>query len=183
MISQKENLLYRTLLAMFLIALVAGLRVVPHPWNFAPIGATALFSGAVIKDKRLALLIPLAALFAGDILIGFHKLIPFVYVSFVVSVAIGFFLRDGRSIGRIGLAVLLGAIQFFVVTNFAVWLLLDSYPRTGPGLAACYVAGIPYFWNTLAGDLLYSALLFGSFALAERIFPVVGTSARNLACP
>ena len=74
---------------------------------------------------------------------------------------------------RISLATLLGAIQFFLVTNFAVWLVLGNYPRTGTGLAACYVAGIPYFWNTLAGDAIYAACLFGAFAMAEHLVPAL----------
>jgi hypothetical protein len=172
-ISQKENLLYRTLLALTLIVLAAALRIAPHPWNFAPVGAMALFSGAILKDRRLAFLFPLVALFVGDVFIGFHKLIPIVYASFLVNVAIGLWLRDRRTIARISLATLLGALQFFFVTNFAVWQFLGGFPHTAPGLVACYVAGIPLFWNTLAGDALYAALLFGGFALAERLFPVL----------
>jgi hypothetical protein len=170
-LSAKENLLYRMLLALAIIALAAALRMAPHPWNFTPVGAMALFSGAILKDRRLALLFPLLALFAGDIFIGFHKLMPVVYASFLVSVAIGFWLRDHRTVGRISAATLLGATQFFLVTNFAVWAFDFSYPHTRAGLLACYVAGIPFFWNTLAGDAVYAGLLFGGFALAERLFP------------
>jgi hypothetical protein len=171
-ISQKENLLYRTLLALALIILAAALRIAPHPWNFTPIGAMALFSGAIVKDRRLAFLFPLLALFAGDIFIGFHKLIPIVYASFLINVAIGLWLRDRRNVTRISLATLLGAIQFFLVTNFAVWQFLGGYPHTAGGLMACYIAGIPFFWNTLAGDAVYAVLLFGSFGFAERFFPL-----------
>jgi len=172
-ISQKENLLYRTLLALALILLAAAVRIAPHPWNFTPIGAMALFSGAVLRDRRLAFFFPLLGLFLGDIFIGFHKLIPIVYASFLVNVAIGLWLRDRRTIARITLATLLGAIQFFIVTNFAVWQFLKGFPHTASGLAACYIAGIPFFWNTLAGDAFYATLLFGGFALAERLFPLL----------
>ena len=171
--SQKENLLYRTLLALALILLAAALRIAPHPWNFTPVGAMALFSGAVLRDRRLAFFFPLLALFLGDIFIGFHKLIPIVYASFLINVAIGLWLRDRRTIARITLATLLGAIQFFIVTNFAVWQFLKGFPHTASGLAACYIAGIPFFWNTLAGDAFYASLLFGGFALAERLFPLL----------
>jgi hypothetical protein len=172
-ISQKENLFYRTLLALALILLAAALRIAPHPWNFTPVGAMALFSGAVLRDRRLAFLFPLLALFLGDIFVGFHKLVPLVYASFLINVAIGLWLRDRRALARISLATLLAALQFFLVTNFAVWQLLGSFPHTASGLVACYVAGIPFFWNTLAGDALYATLLFGSFALAERLFPAL----------
>jgi hypothetical protein len=178
-ISQKENLLYRTLLALALIVLAAALRVVPHPWNFTPIGAMALFSGAILKDRRLAFLFPLLALFAGDIFIGFHKLIPIVYASFLINVTIGLWLRDRRTVTRISLATLLGAIQFFLVTNFAVWQFLGGYPHTAPGLLACYIAGIPFLWNTLAGDALYTGVLFGGFALAEHFIPVLHASGQR----
>jgi hypothetical protein len=172
-ISQKETLLYRTLLALALILLAAALRMAPHPWNFTPVGAMALFSGAVLKDRRLAFLFPLVALFAGDVFIGFHKLIPIVYASLLINVAIGLWLRDRRTVARISLATLLGAIQFFLVTNFAVWQFLRGYPHTASGLLACYIAGIPFFWNTLAGDAVYAALLFGGYAAAERFVPAL----------
>ena len=171
--SEKANLLYRTLLALTIIALAAALRIAPHPWNFTPFGAMALFSGAIIRDRRLAFFFPILALLVGDIFIGFHRLMPVVYASFLVSVAIGFWLRDRRSLGRITRATLLGAMQFFLVTNFAVWAFGLSYPRNSAGLLACYVAGIPFFWNTLAGDAVYATLLFGGFALAERLFPAL----------
>src|SRR4029077_17486795 len=96
-ISPKENLLYRTLLALVLILLAAALRIAPHPWNFTPVGAMALFSGAVLKDRRLAFLFPLLTLFLGDIFIGFHKLMFVVYASFLINVAIGLWLRNHRS--------------------------------------------------------------------------------------
>jgi hypothetical protein len=175
-ISEKENLLYRTLLALVLILLAAALRIAPHPWNFTPVGAMALFSGAVLKDRRLAFLFPLLTLFLGDIFIGFHKLMFVVYASFLINVAIGLWLRDRRSFARISLATLLGAIQFFLVTNFAVWQFLSGFPHTASGLAACYISGIPFFWNTLAGDAFYAALFFGTYAFAERLFPALQPS-------
>ena len=175
--TQKENLLYRTLFALVLIVLAAALRIAPHPWNFTPVGAMALFSGALLKDRRLAFLFPLVALFAGDIFIGFHKLILIVYASFLINVAIGLWLRGRRTVARISLATVLGAIQFFLITNFAVWQFLSGYPHNSSGLLACYIAGIPLFWNTLGGDALYAALLFGGYALAERFIPALRESA------
>src|SRR3979490_3220333 len=172
-LSQKENLLYRTLPALALILLAAALRIAPHPWNFTPVGAMALFSGAVLKDRRLAFFFPLLALFLGDIFIGFPKLIPIVSPSFLLNVAIGLWLRDRRTVARVSLATLLGATQFFLITNFAVWWLLGSFPKSAAGLATCYLAGLPLFWNTLAGDATYAALLFGGYALAARFLPAL----------
>jgi hypothetical protein len=169
----RENLIIRTIVILAMIALAAVLRVMPHPWNFTPVGAMALFSGAVVKDRRLAFLFPLVALFIGDIFVGFHKLMPLVYASFLVDVALGYWIRDHRTVARIGGVTLLGAWQFFLVTNFGVWALLQGFPRNAAGLAACYLAGLPLLLNTLAGDAFYTTIFFGAFALAERSFPVL----------
>lgn len=162
-------------LALVMIAIAAALRVAPHPWNFTPVGAMALFSGAIIKDRRLAFAFPLLALFAGDLCAGFYHIgvMLVVYSSFLPSVLIGLFLRKRRDLPRIAGATLLGSVAFFLISNFGVWWLLDSYPKTVSGLAACYLAGLPFLGNTLAGDALYAALFFGAFALAERVLPMV----------
>jgi hypothetical protein len=182
-ISQKENLLYRTLLALALIVLAAALRIAPHPWNFTPVGAMALFSGAVLKDRRLAFAFPLLALLAGDLFVGFYKLsvMLIVYASFLLSVLIGRWLLGRRTVARIGFATLLGAIQFFLITNFAVWQFMGTYSHNLSGLLACYIAAIPLFWNALGGDALYAALLFGGYALAERFLPALRESASAMA--
>lgn len=174
-ISQKENLLYRLLLAFAIIVIAAALRIAPHPRNFTPVGAMALFSGAIIKDRRLAFAFPLLALFAGDLFVNLYmpSLMLLVYASFSVSVLIGRFLRGRRTVPRISAGALLGSAQFFLVTNFAVWWLLNSYPKTPAGLAACYLAGLPLFWNMVAGDAFYCAMFFGAFALAERFIPIL----------
>ncbi len=155
-----------------IVLAAAALRIAPHPMNFAPIGALALFGGAYYSSKRAAIAIPLLSLMAGDIFTGFHRLMIFVCASFLVSVAIGFWLRREKSVTRIGIATVAGAIQFFIVTNFAVWVTsTGSYQLNLAGLAECYVAGAPLFWNTLAGDAFYVALLFGAMGLAEKRFP------------
>ena len=175
---QKERLVIRTIVILAMIALAAVLRILPHPWNFTPVGAMALFAGAVIKDRRVAFLFPLVALFVGDIFVGFHKLMPLVYASFLIDVALGYAIRNHRTLARIGGITMLGAVQFFLVTNFGVWAFLDGFPRLRLGLIACYVAGLPLLLNTLAGDAFYATLLFGGFALAERVFPILRDSSR-----
>src|SRR4029077_5213244 len=166
------------------IVLAAGaLRIVPHPINFTPIGALALFGGAYFSSKRAAVAVPLLSLVAGDIFTGLHRLIPYVYASFLVSVAIGFWLRPKKSASRIGGATVAGAIQFFLITNFALWASsIGSYPKNLGGLVACYIAGLPLFWNTLAGDAFYVALLFGGMALAQKRFPSLREPVRAEAC-
>ena len=170
---QNHAIILRTAVILTMIALSAVLRIAPHPWNFTPVGATALFSGAVVRDRRLAFLFPLVALFFGDLFVGLHKLIPVVYTSFLINVALGLFLRDRSSPRRIAAFTFLGALQFFLITNFGVWAFLGNFPHTAAGLLTCYLTGLPLFWNTLAGDALYATLLFGGFALAERSFPAL----------
>lgn len=169
----REGRNYRSLLIVGMILFAAAIRIVPHPWNVAPVGAMALFSGAVIRNRVVAFLFPLAALAAGDLFIGFYFLMPVVYASFLASVGIGLWLRENRTLARLGGVVLVGAAQFFLITNFGVWMFLNSYPKSFAGLAACYVAGIPLFWNTLAGDVFFSGILFGALFLAERTYPAL----------
>ena len=171
--TKHEETIFRTMLIVAMILFAAIIRIVPHPWNLAPVGAMALFSGAVVRNRVMAFGFPLLAMLAGDCFVGFHILMPVVYVSFVISTAIGFWLRERRSVARLGGAVLLEAIQFFLITNLGVWMFLNSYPKTLTGLMACYAAGMPFFWNTLAGDICYSLLLFGGLLLAERAYPAL----------
>ena len=162
----------RATLVTGIVLAAAVLRIVPHPMNFAPIGALALFGGAYFSSKRASIIVPLLALVAGDFFTGFHRLMPYVYASFLASVALGFLLRKKKSVPRIAATTLAGAIQFFLVTNFAVWATsTGGYPKTVGGLATCYIAGLPYLGNTLAGDAFYTAMLFGVMAFAEKRFP------------
>jgi Family of unknown function (DUF6580) len=164
----------RALVVTGIVLAAAALRIAPHPLNFTPIGGLALFGGAYFSSKRAAFGIPLLSLVAGDFFIGFHWLIPWVYASFLVSVAIGSWLRQEKSAVRISVATIAGAIQFFLITNFALWASsYSSFSKNAAGLIACYIAGIPLFWNTLAGDGFYVALLFGGMALATRQFPAL----------
>lgn len=168
--NQANNKALLALIAGALILFAAVFRIGPHPWNFTPVGAMAIFAGAMFRKRWVAFLLPLAALLAGDLFVGFYKLMFMVYASFALSVGIGRWLATSRTVARIGGAVLLGAVQFFVVTNFAMWAVGGFYPRTASGLTACYITGFPLFWNTLAGDAVYATMLFGGYALAEKIF-------------
>lgn len=163
----------RLLLIVMAILTAAALRLVPHPPNFTPIGAMALFSGAMLGRRLLAFLVPLAAMLLSDALLGFHSGMPFVYASIALIVFIGWVALERRSPLRIGLAAIAGSVLFFLITNLGVWAAGNMYPHDAAGLAACYVAAIPFFQNTLAGDLFYAALLFGGFALLERMVPAL----------
>jgi hypothetical protein len=158
-----------TLVSMVLIAALS--RLFPHPANVTPLTAMALFGGAYFSDKWMAFLIPLAAMLLSDFVIGFHSQLMLVYVCFMIIVCIGFSLRSKKKLLPIGLAALTSSIIFFLVTNFGVWLLEQLYPKTLNGLWTCYIAAIPFFRNTLLGDLFYVGILFGTFALAEKTVP------------
>ena len=160
------------------MALAAALaRLIPHPPNFTPVAALALFGGASFASKRAALLVPLAGLFLSDLMLGFYTITPIVYASFAAIVCLGFWLRRRQNLRRLASASVAGAWLFFALTNFGVWALGDLYPNTWAGLADCYVAAIPFFRNTLVGDLVYSALLFGGLALAEKRRPALAEPA------
>ena len=157
------------LLFGFGLVLAAALsRLLPHPPNFTPIAAIAL-SSAVYLDKRYAFVVPLAAMLISDYFIGFHDGMVWVYGCFVATGLIGLWLRSHKRPLPIVAAALASSILFFAVTNFAVWLNGTMYPKTWEGLLACYVAAIPFFQNTVVGDLAFTAALFGLFELAAFI--------------
>jgi hypothetical protein len=154
-----------------IVLAAAASRLIPHPPNMTSITAIALFGGAYFSDKRLAFLVPLAALFLSDLILGFYSQMEVVYLSFALIVCIGLWLQRRRQTLFIGGAALASSVLFFVITNFGVWAFEPLYPKTAAGLFACFVAGVPFFQNTLQGDLLFTAVLFGGFALLERFFP------------
>jgi hypothetical protein len=160
-------------LAAILAAILAAaaLRLVPHPPNFTPIGAIALFGGAYLGRQWLAFAAPLGALLLSDLVLGFHDSMVFVYAAVALAVMIGWAVARRLTPLSVAGAALASSLLFFTVTNFGVWLTSGMYPPTLAGLAACFVAAIPFFQNTLAGDLVFSALLFGGFALLERRVP------------
>jgi hypothetical protein len=166
---------FTTLAGMIFFA--AASRLLPHPPNFTPVAAMALFGGAYVSDKRLAFGLPLAALFLSDAVLGFYHGMIWVYGSFTLIVCLGLQLRSRRRLLPIAGAALAGSVLFFILTNFGAWVSDGVYPRSLGGLGSCYVAAIPFFQNTIAGDLIYTALLFGGFALAEKKFPALRESA------
>ena len=153
------------------IVLAAALRLVPHPPNFTPIGAMALFSGAYLGRKGLAFVAPLAAMLLSDAVLGFYNGFLVTYVAVGAIVLLGSLTLSRVSPLRIGGAAVASSVLFFLVSNFGTWALSGMYQHSAAGLAACYVAAIPFFQNTLAGDLFYAMLLFGGFRIAELLLP------------
>jgi hypothetical protein len=155
-----------------LIVLAAASRLLPHPPNFAPVAAIGLFAGA-LSGRRIGWLVPFAALLASDLVLGFYNPVGMLwnYLAFGACLLIGSgLLEKRRGLGRVAGAVLTSSLVFFALSNFGMWA-SGYYPRTWDGLVACYVAALPFFRNTLASDVLYSAVLFGGYALLVRWFP------------
>lgn len=157
---------------LIFIGLGVVLRLIPHIPNMAPIAAMALFGG-VYLNKRYALFVPLVAMVLSDIVLGFSPVTPFVYGSFLLTGVIGLWVKSHKSIQYVLLASLLSSSLFFLVTNFGVWLVGGLYPHTMMGLQMCYTLALPFFRNTLIGDLFYTGVLFGSFACIKKLSNVV----------
>ena len=151
-----------------LIALGVIARVVPHAWNFTPIGAIGLYAGSQF-NPRIAWAIPLIALFIGDLVLGFYGLteMAFVYIGFLAGPLLGrILLARRRSLARLGGAVFIAATVHFAISNIGAWLTL--YPQTLQGLIECYVLALPFYGATLFGHALYSAILFGCHEFVQR---------------
>ena len=158
----------RYLITFLLILFAALSRLLPHPPNFVPITAMALFGGMCLERKH-AFIVPLAAMAISDYFIGFSTDFLWVYGSFIAIGFIGLWLRSHRGVLQTIGASVTGSILFFAVTNFGVWVSSQlEYPHTLTGLVTCYVAAIPFFRNTLLGDLIYVGVMFGLFEMARK---------------
>ncbi len=157
------------------LTIIGGLaRLLPHPPNFTPVGGTSLFAGARLAGWY-AYLAPLAMMAVTDVIltafmgVPLSRLSPVVYACFLVNVWIGrTMLAHSGSAMRIGAATFLCSLQFFLVTNAAVWFSSHFYPHTLAGLGECFAAAIPFYGRTLAGDLATTALLFGAHGFLSR---------------
>ena len=148
---------------MLLIAIAAIARIVPHPLGVTPIGALGLFSGTHIKH-RWALFVPVFALLLGDVVIGIYAapVMAAVYFGFLTTVLVGrFILGTKRTPLRYCVAIITGAICFYLISNIGMWYI--AFPRTLDGLIACYIQGLPFLLRTLGGDFIYSLLMFGGY--------------------
>lgn len=153
-------------MVVVLILLAAASRLLPHPPNFAPVAAIGLFAGATL-DRRAAWLVPFAAVLLSDAVIGFYHPVSMFwnYAGLAACLLLGSaILGPARSLPRFAGATLASSLAFFALSNFGMWA-SGYYPRTAAGLVECYVAALPFLRNTFASDVLYTALLFGGWAL------------------
>lgn len=161
------------IIALILILAGALLRILPHPDNFAPISAIALF-GAVYLSKRVAFFAVLAAMVVSDIFIGYYelKLMAVVYGSFLLCVFVGFWLKKNKKWYTILESSFLAALIFFILTNFAVWLFTPWYEKSLAGIIQCYFLALPFFKNTLLGNLFYTSVFFSSYELIKNLIRI-----------
>lgn len=167
-----------------LILMAALSRLLPHPHNFSPIGGMALFGAAYYNKRYLAYLIPILAMWISDLLLNnilyahyfdhfvwFYSGSLFTYAAFALMILVGSLLLKNVSLSKVIFSALSASVIFYLVSNLGVWITQGVYPHTWEGLLACYVAALPFFQNTLAGDILYSGLLFGVFKLCTVYIP------------
>lgn len=159
---------FAALLALIMVFATAATRLLPHPWNFTPLVAMALFGGATLRKVSWAVVASLSSLALSDLALGYFPYpgMAWVYGATVAVVLLGTLLRQRRGVAPTAAATLIGGAVFYLVTNFGVWASGSLYPKTVEGLVACYVAGIPFYRNQVLGDLFFAALLFGAYALA-----------------
>ena len=162
------------LLGTSLILLAIVTRFLPHPPNFAPVTAVALFGGVYFTNKRFAMLIPFVIMLLSDLVLGFHNTMFFVYASFALMVSAGFWLKNHLTVTNTVITAVGGSVLFFIVSNLGVWLTSGGfYPMNATGLLECYTAALPFFQNTLLGDLVYTGAIFGAFEFAKRRLPTL----------
>lgn len=154
----------QNMIASYLLVLVVAFsRLAPHPLGFTPIGALGLFSGTYMNNKW-SWAVPLVALLIGDAITGFYNslIMISVYIGFAVSACIGkALLSKKRTVTRMGSAIFISALIFFILSNTSSWWVY--YPHTVEGLMLCYINGIPYFGREILADTFYCAILFGAY--------------------
>lgn len=151
----------------------AFVRLLPHPPNFAPIAAMALFGGAYFNKKSFAFIIPLMAMFLTDAIIGFYSTAWLTYLSFALIVVLGILMLKKVSVKKLIFASITASVSFFAITNFGVWALGSLYPKTPAGLMESYIAAIPFFQNSLIGDLFFVGVMFGVYELVKHKVPAL----------
>jgi hypothetical protein len=182
MAAKKLNLRFGVITTMIILAALS--RLIPHPHNFSPIGAMALFGAAYYSKRFWAFAIPIVSMWISDLALNnivygayfdhfvwFYSGSLFTYGAFALVTLLGMFALKKVRIHNLVLSALGASSIFFIVSNFGVWFSGLMYPKDLGGLATCYVAGLPFFQNTLFSDLFYSAVLFGAFEFSLRKVP------------
>lgn len=151
-------------LAVSIVVLAAASRLVKHPFNFTPVAAMAIFAGCYL-DRKWAVILPLAAMFVSDYFIGFYDwpVMASVYAGIAAAFFIGRLISKRKKWYNIIAGSLSASIIFFIVTNFSVWAFFAWYPHTLAGLLNCFALALPFFRNTIMGDVIYTTVFFGVY--------------------
>src|ERR1700733_15825546 len=152
-----------------MVFLVASARLLPHPWNFTPMMAIALFAGYQGRKVSTGASTTLLALVLSDAVMGFYPGFWYVYAAALIPVLLGRRTRNRSGAGAIAAAAIASGLSFFLITNFMVWATGALYPHTMAGLSACYLAGIPFYRNQVLGDVVYTVAIFGGYAALNRL--------------
>ena len=179
---KKINLRFSVISSIILLAAIS--RLIPHPSNFAPIGGMALFGAAYYVKQYWAFIIPIISMWISDLAINniiygqyfdhfvwFYQGCYWTYGAFALIALIGFGVLKKIRIKNLLVASFLASLIFYLLSNLGVWISTNMYPKNFGGLITCYIAGLPFFKNTLLGDLFYTGLLFSTFELAQHKIP------------
>lgn len=170
--TNKKEIVLNALLIAGMIGFAVAARVAPHPANFAPIAALGMMGGYIFANRTWGLSIVMVAMLLSDLVIGIEsmELRLAVYGGLMISVFAGGMLRNKdnkKFFAGLPVASLGSSIAFFAISNLAVFAFSGMYTHSFSGLALCYINAIPFFWNTLAGDLIYSGLLLGLVRMVQ----------------
>lgn len=179
-----KNLSRPELATIAMIVVLAATRLLPHWPNVTPVMAMALMGGAAMMSARKAFLVPLAAMVLSDLALGavmgwdyaVHGTQPFVYASVLIVTLLGRTMRDSSKVMQVLGGGSAAAVLFFLITNGAVWLTGDMYPRTLAGLVLCYEAGLAFyrdggnfFLNGLVSTWIFAAMIALAPAVGIRL--------------
>lgn len=183
---ENQKIVLRFSVISLMVLLAAFSRLIPHPANFAPIGAMALFGVAYFSQRYIAFIMPIASMWLADLVLNnvvygqyfdhfvwFYHGFYWTYGAFVLIGLLGLVVLKKIMVQNLLLASILASIIFFLVSNFGVWVSTTMYPKDFSGLITCYAAGLPFFKNTLMGDLVYTGVLFGVFEFAQQRMPIL----------
>ena len=151
------------LLAVTTIIVLSLFRLIPHPPNFTPILAISVFAGIKFKDNLFSYLVPVFAMLVSDAIIGFHSGMIIIYLAIFLSAFIS------RRFNTINTSVLGSCILFYLITNFQVWVMSSSYPKSLTGILECYTLAIPFLGMTLLSTFFYSYVLFYGFSFLSKM--------------
>jgi hypothetical protein len=158
------------LLPFVFVLIAVAMRFALAPLAFAPVAAALLFFGA--RGPRKYAWVPWVLLVGSDVVL---TKISYAYplkadhfvtwAWYAAMLLLGGLMRNNLKPLRVGGASLFASVSFFLASNFAVWAVWTMYPKTLDGLALCYAAGLPFFRNQIASDLIFTAAMFGIGAL------------------